>query len=140
MSKLIPSVKIEGDRVVLYLATNPCSEHLCTQLCLLSGLRPRYYTCHCQSGWKLDTDKRTCIKGTFFLQSFLFFLQCSLHQCSQHLTILVYINHVEEYKDRFDFYSFCCVSDKMYVLSYSLAALCVTIVFLSSCVLLFYSR
>lgn len=49
--------------VVLYLAINPCSEHLCTQLCLLSGLRPRYYTCHCQSGWKLDADKRTCIKG-----------------------------------------------------------------------------
>ncbi|KAM9425856.1 low-density lipoprotein receptor-related protein 2 [Pholidichthys leucotaenia] len=43
-------------------AINPCKEHLCTQLCLLSGLRPRYYTCHCQSGWKLDTDQRTCIK------------------------------------------------------------------------------
>uniref|UniRef100_A0A3Q3MKS2 Low-density lipoprotein receptor-related protein 2 n=1 Tax=Mastacembelus armatus TaxID=205130 RepID=A0A3Q3MKS2_9TELE len=43
-------------------ATNPCSEHLCSQLCLLSGLRPRYYTCHCQSGWKLDADQRTCIK------------------------------------------------------------------------------
>uniref|UniRef100_A0AAQ5Z5D7 Low-density lipoprotein receptor-related protein 2 n=1 Tax=Amphiprion ocellaris TaxID=80972 RepID=A0AAQ5Z5D7_AMPOC len=41
---------------------NPCREHLCTQLCLLSGMRPRYYTCHCQSGWKLDDDKRTCIK------------------------------------------------------------------------------
>uniref|UniRef100_A0A7N8XVY7 Low-density lipoprotein receptor-related protein 2 n=1 Tax=Mastacembelus armatus TaxID=205130 RepID=A0A7N8XVY7_9TELE len=40
-------------------ATNPCSEHLCSQLCLLSGLRPRYYTCHCQSGWKLDADQRT---------------------------------------------------------------------------------
>ncbi|KAG7227889.1 hypothetical protein INR49_013683, partial [Caranx melampygus] len=43
-------------------AINPCREHLCSQLCLLSGLRPRYYTCHCQSGWKLDADKRTCIK------------------------------------------------------------------------------
>ncbi|TDG98033.1 hypothetical protein EPR50_G00214030 [Perca flavescens] len=43
-------------------AIDPCREHLCTQLCLLSGIRPRYYTCHCQSGWKLDTDKRTCIK------------------------------------------------------------------------------
>ncbi|XP_015230707.1 PREDICTED: low-density lipoprotein receptor-related protein 2-like [Cyprinodon variegatus] len=43
-------------------AINPCREHLCTQLCLLSTLRPRYYTCHCQSGWKLDTDQRTCIK------------------------------------------------------------------------------
>uniref|UniRef100_A0AAX7TL23 EGF-like domain-containing protein n=1 Tax=Astatotilapia calliptera TaxID=8154 RepID=A0AAX7TL23_ASTCA len=46
-------------------AINPCSEHLCTQLCLLSTLRPRYYTCHCQSGWKLDADKRTCVKGNF---------------------------------------------------------------------------
>uniref|UniRef100_A0A3Q3BE47 Low-density lipoprotein receptor-related protein 2-like n=1 Tax=Kryptolebias marmoratus TaxID=37003 RepID=A0A3Q3BE47_KRYMA len=48
-------------------AINPCREHFCTQLCLLSNLRPRYYTCHCQSGWKLDTDKRTCIKETPFL-------------------------------------------------------------------------
>uniref|UniRef100_A0A3B4FXS2 Low-density lipoprotein receptor-related protein 2 n=1 Tax=Pundamilia nyererei TaxID=303518 RepID=A0A3B4FXS2_9CICH len=48
-------------------AINPCSEHLCTQLCLLSTLRPRYYTCHCQSGWKLDADKRTCVKETPFL-------------------------------------------------------------------------
>ncbi|XP_054913786.1 low-density lipoprotein receptor-related protein 2 isoform X1 [Poeciliopsis prolifica] len=43
-------------------AINPCREHLCTQLCLLSAMRPRYYTCHCQSGWKLDSDQRTCIK------------------------------------------------------------------------------
>ncbi|TMS22387.1 Low-density lipoprotein receptor-related protein 2 [Larimichthys crocea] len=43
-------------------AINPCREHPCSQLCLLSGLRPRYYTCHCQSGWKLDADRRTCIK------------------------------------------------------------------------------
>ncbi|XP_047465711.1 low-density lipoprotein receptor-related protein 2 [Mugil cephalus] len=43
-------------------AINPCSEHLCTQLCLLSVLRPRYHTCHCQSGWKLDSDQRTCVK------------------------------------------------------------------------------
>ncbi|MEQ2208191.1 hypothetical protein XENOCAPTIV_018967, partial [Xenoophorus captivus] len=49
----------------LCLAINPCREHLCTQLCLLSTLRPRYYTCHCQSGWKLDSDQRTCIKGRF---------------------------------------------------------------------------
>lgn len=47
-------------------AINPCSEHLCTQLCLLSGMRPRYYSCHCQSGWKLDADKRTCVKGMLF--------------------------------------------------------------------------
>ncbi|XP_053722161.1 low-density lipoprotein receptor-related protein 2 [Synchiropus splendidus] len=43
-------------------ALNPCRDHLCTQLCLLSNIRPRYYTCHCQSGWKLDSDQRTCIK------------------------------------------------------------------------------
>uniref|UniRef100_A0A671UNK4 Low density lipoprotein receptor-related protein 2b n=1 Tax=Sparus aurata TaxID=8175 RepID=A0A671UNK4_SPAAU len=42
---------------------NPCKDHPCSQLCLLSGLRPRYYRCDCQSGWKLDTDKRTCVKG-----------------------------------------------------------------------------
>lgn len=53
--------------LLLNSAINPCSEHSCTQLCLLSGLRPRYYTCHCQSGWKLDTDKRTCIKGMLSL-------------------------------------------------------------------------
>ncbi|XP_028331825.1 low-density lipoprotein receptor-related protein 2 [Gouania willdenowi] len=45
-------------------AINPCREHLCTQLCLLAALRPRYYTCHCQSGWKLDADQRTCIQDT----------------------------------------------------------------------------
>ncbi|CAG12634.1 unnamed protein product [Tetraodon nigroviridis] len=47
----------------------PTVNSLCTQLCLLSGLRPRYYTCHCQSGWKLDADKRTCIKdeSTFLM-------------------------------------------------------------------------
>ncbi|CAB1312135.1 unnamed protein product, partial [Coregonus sp. 'balchen'] len=33
-----------------------------TNLCLLSGFRPRYYTCHCQSGWNLNSDGRTCIK------------------------------------------------------------------------------
>lgn len=49
--------------MLLFLAINPCGDHFCTQLCLLSNLRPRYYTCHCQSGWKLDSDKRTCIKG-----------------------------------------------------------------------------
>nr|XP_046225254.1 LOW QUALITY PROTEIN: low-density lipoprotein receptor-related protein 2 [Oncorhynchus gorbuscha] len=43
-------------------AINPCAEHLCSQLCLLSGFRPRYYTCHCQSGWNLNSDGRTCIK------------------------------------------------------------------------------
>ncbi|XP_057682782.1 low-density lipoprotein receptor-related protein 2 [Corythoichthys intestinalis] len=43
-------------------AFNPCREHLCSQLCLLSGLRPRYYTCHCQSGWTLKDDKRTCVQ------------------------------------------------------------------------------
>lgn len=52
---------------VLNSAINPCIDHLCTQLCLLSGLRPRYYSCHCQSGWKLDADKRTCIKGILFI-------------------------------------------------------------------------
>lgn len=53
--------------LLLNSAINPCSEHLCTQMCLLSGLRPRYYTCHCQSGWKLDADLHTCIKGVLFL-------------------------------------------------------------------------
>ncbi|XP_043910917.1 low-density lipoprotein receptor-related protein 2-like [Protopterus annectens] len=43
-------------------AWNPCANHQCSQLCLLSGLRPRYYTCACQSGWHLDTDKITCIR------------------------------------------------------------------------------
>lgn len=43
-------------------AFNPCNEHLCTQLCLLATLRPKYFSCHCQSGWKLDSDQRTCIK------------------------------------------------------------------------------
>lgn len=61
--------------LVLFLAIDPCREHLCSQLCLLSGLRPRYYTCHCQSGWKLGDDKRTCVKGMFSYSSFyLFFL------------------------------------------------------------------
>uniref|UniRef100_A0A6Q2Z9A5 Low-density lipoprotein receptor-related protein 2 n=1 Tax=Esox lucius TaxID=8010 RepID=A0A6Q2Z9A5_ESOLU len=41
---------------------NPCAEHLCGQLCLLSGLRPRFYNCHCQAGWKLSTDGHTCTK------------------------------------------------------------------------------
>lgn len=59
----ISTLNIDTFFYLLNPALNPCMEHLCTQLCLLSGLRPRYYSCHCQSGWKLDTDKRTCIKG-----------------------------------------------------------------------------
>ncbi|KAK0132816.1 Low-density lipoprotein receptor-related protein 2 [Merluccius polli] len=44
-------------------ATNPCAEHLCSQLCLLSARRPVYYSCHCQSGWTLDPgDRRTCVR------------------------------------------------------------------------------
>ncbi|XP_076154846.1 low-density lipoprotein receptor-related protein 2 [Alosa pseudoharengus] len=43
-------------------AINPCAEHVCSQLCLLSQIRPRYYTCACQSGWNLNSDKRTCTK------------------------------------------------------------------------------
>ncbi|KAJ3607378.1 hypothetical protein NHX12_024429, partial [Muraenolepis orangiensis] len=43
-------------------ATNPCENHPCTQLCLLSGFRPRFYNCHCQSGWTLGEDRLTCVK------------------------------------------------------------------------------
>lgn len=74
-------IHVKANTVFLHLAINPCSEHLCTQLCLLSGLRPRYYTCHCQSGWKLDADKRTCVKGILFL----------IHQISQNCSYLTLI-------------------------------------------------
>lgn len=67
-------------------ALNPCREHLCTQLCLLSGMRPRYYSCHCQSGWKLDTDQRTCIEGTWacthvYIHMYICMSFCILHVC-----------------------------------------------------------
>uniref|UniRef100_A0A672JCA6 Low density lipoprotein receptor-related protein 2b n=1 Tax=Salarias fasciatus TaxID=181472 RepID=A0A672JCA6_SALFA len=48
-------------------ALNPCSDHPCSQLCLLSAMRPRYYSCHCQSGWKLQDDRVTCVQGDPFL-------------------------------------------------------------------------
>ncbi|XP_051771492.1 low-density lipoprotein receptor-related protein 2 [Ctenopharyngodon idella] len=44
------------------LALNPCENHPCSQLCLLSTLRPRYYKCDCQSGWILASDGLTCTK------------------------------------------------------------------------------
>ncbi|XP_059387967.1 low-density lipoprotein receptor-related protein 2 [Carassius carassius] len=44
------------------LGLNPCENHTCSQLCLLSTLRPRYYRCDCQSGWTLASDGRTCTK------------------------------------------------------------------------------
>uniref|UniRef100_W5N103 Low-density lipoprotein receptor-related protein 2 n=1 Tax=Lepisosteus oculatus TaxID=7918 RepID=W5N103_LEPOC len=43
-------------------AWNPCLNHQCSQLCLLAGIRPRYYSCACQSGWHLGSDGRTCEK------------------------------------------------------------------------------
>ncbi|TRY92935.1 hypothetical protein DNTS_033821 [Danionella cerebrum] len=44
------------------IALNPCENSPCAQLCLLSILRPRYYTCDCQSGWTLASDGHTCTK------------------------------------------------------------------------------
>ncbi|XP_030630936.1 low-density lipoprotein receptor-related protein 2 [Chanos chanos] len=43
-------------------AWNPCENHECSQLCLLSVKRPRYHVCACQSGWNLNSDGRTCTK------------------------------------------------------------------------------
>ncbi|MBN3296498.1 LRP2 protein, partial [Amia calva] len=43
-------------------AWNPCKNSVCSQLCLLSGLRPRYYSCACQSGWHLSSNGQTCEK------------------------------------------------------------------------------
>lgn len=81
--------------LLLKLAINPCSEHLCTQLCLLSGLRPRYYSCHCQSGWKLDADKRTCIKGMLFLlPNFTLLNICSVKHIN-HYSVKVFFSQLE---------------------------------------------
>ncbi|XP_041123031.1 low-density lipoprotein receptor-related protein 2 [Polyodon spathula] len=43
-------------------AWNPCLNTQCSQLCLLSALRPQYFSCACQSGWHLNSDGRTCEK------------------------------------------------------------------------------
>uniref|UniRef100_A0A3B3E196 Low-density lipoprotein receptor-related protein 2 n=1 Tax=Oryzias melastigma TaxID=30732 RepID=A0A3B3E196_ORYME len=67
MSSVYQPMGIVMDHPIKQPTINPCSEHLCSHLCLLSTLRPRYYTCHCPSGWKLNDDKRTCVKDTPFL-------------------------------------------------------------------------
>ncbi|XP_036394518.1 low-density lipoprotein receptor-related protein 2 [Megalops cyprinoides] len=43
-------------------ALNPCLNSPCSQLCLLSGKRPVYFSCDCQSGWHINSDGRTCTK------------------------------------------------------------------------------
>lgn len=69
---------IKGDCVLLYLPINPCREHLCYQLCLLSSLRPSYYTCHCQAGWELDADKH---KGRCLTVAFIPSVIVSMEGC-----------------------------------------------------------
>nr|XP_032807603.1 low-density lipoprotein receptor-related protein 2-like isoform X3 [Petromyzon marinus] len=43
-------------------AWNPCANSPCSHLCLLSSMRPYFFSCACPSGWSLATDAHACAK------------------------------------------------------------------------------